>query len=207
MIWCMSKPLPQVSCASASKEMAVFLRRWLSHPWRMGCLWPSSKILARRMAQAALAELAQGELVLELGGGTGRLTQALLDCGVPSDRIVCIELDAKLADYLRERFPGIHVLQGNACFLNTLIPGAWQGKIGVVLSGLPMLNFSALMQQQIVQGCFDVLKPEGAIVQLTYGLGVSIKAPVQGLTSQRLGFVWQNMPPAHVWAYRLAKDS
>src|SRR3989338_6460523 len=53
----------------------------------------------RRIVEAA--EIQKGETVLEIGPGTGVLTQALLDAGA---RVIAVERDEDLVPALRERF-------------------------------------------------------------------------------------------------------
>jgi 16S rRNA (adenine1518-N6/adenine1519-N6)-dimethyltransferase len=62
------------------------------------------------------AQLVPGERVLEVGPGTGVLTEALLAAGC---RVTAIELDHRLAAYLNQRFgpegKPFRLLQGDAC--------------------------------------------------------------------------------------------
>jgi 16S rRNA (adenine1518-N6/adenine1519-N6)-dimethyltransferase len=56
-----------------------------------------------------------GQLILEVGPGTGVLTRELLATGC---RVVAVELDLRLAEYLRRRFagcPGLTLVAGDAC--------------------------------------------------------------------------------------------
>src|SRR5260370_41859302 len=65
-------------------EIAIFFARWLKAPQRIGAVAPSSRFLARAMgSQVALR---RPEPVIELGGGTGCVTEALLEAGLPVDR-------------------------------------------------------------------------------------------------------------------------
>ena len=43
--------------------------------------------------------------VLEIGAGTGAITQALLERGVSPERLFVIERDAELTAFLRNKFP------------------------------------------------------------------------------------------------------
>ncbi len=60
---------------------------------------------ARLVADAAVPP---GELVLDLGAGTGALTARLLDAGA---RVIAVELDPRLADGLRRRFADRHAVR------------------------------------------------------------------------------------------------
>ncbi len=195
----MEKALPRT--VSAWQERWVFFKRWFAHPRQLGSLVPSSQALARFMAASTLKELAPGDHVLELGAGTGRFSQALLDAGLPEERLWCVEIDPILSQGLALRFPNVHVLQGNACALETLLPEWLHQKIGVVVSGIPMLALSKVVQQKIVEGCFQILKEKGIFLQFTYSPFSSIQANRFALEKKRLGTVFRNCPPASVWSY------
>lgn len=180
------------------------MKRWCAHPFRLGSIVPSSWALARFMAQSALDKLDPEAYVLELGPGTGRLTRALLDAGMPAERLICIELDPTLIHYLRQTFSGALILQGNACFLEALLPQHVQGKIGAIVSGLPMLSFSELVRDKILEGGIRVMQKSGCFWQFTYSPFSSIRAQRFGLKKRHVGWVWANLPPANVWCYEVS---
>ena len=66
-----------------------FLRSWIEKPLHMGAVMPSSKLLARTMAQYVDVD-SQGP-VIELGPGTGAITNALIEHGVDQKRLVLVE--------------------------------------------------------------------------------------------------------------------
>src|SRR4051794_6745240 len=86
------------------KEGELFFRQWLRSPKSIGSVIPSSRVLARAVA----AEVAwqPGQYVVELGGGTGAISQGLIERGIPRDRLIVVELDGALYSYLKERLPG-----------------------------------------------------------------------------------------------------
>lgn len=59
----------------------------------------------------AAAEIQKGETVLEIGPGTGVLTEALIDAGA---KVIAIEADKDLLPALREQFKGIELIEGDA---------------------------------------------------------------------------------------------
>src|SRR5579862_8779302 len=113
-------------------EALVFLRSMLDNPLRIGAVAPSSGALARLIA--SLVRLGSGEAILELGAGTGSVTRALLEIGVPRDRLYVIELDVRLHHYLQNRFPGVTVLRGDAASARELLPPHRVGRISTVVS-------------------------------------------------------------------------
>jgi phospholipid N-methyltransferase len=89
----------------------VFFSKWLKSPLSVASVTPSSTQLAKAMASG----LPDNEgLVIELGGGTGPITHALLEAGVRPDHLVVIERDPHFHRYLQQRFPGINVVCGDA---------------------------------------------------------------------------------------------
>src|ERR671917_2163804 len=52
--------------------------------------------------------------VLDLGAGTGKLTTAILRCGVATTRVLAVEPDEEMRAELRRRLPEIAILNGSA---------------------------------------------------------------------------------------------
>ena len=174
----------------------MFLRSMLDNPLRVGALAPSSDGLARLMA--SFVRLNSGEAVLELGAGTGSVTRALLEIGVPRERLYVIELDERLHRYLQNRFPGVTVLRGNACDARELLPVHRVGKISTVVSSLPLRPMKFATQAAIVNAVFDVMAPGGMMLQYSYPPGKPLPARL-GLKAECAGRIWWNLPPAAVW--------
>jgi 16S rRNA (adenine1518-N6/adenine1519-N6)-dimethyltransferase len=80
---------------------------------RLGQHFLTDPRLLGRIADALGA--GHGDTVLEIGPGPGGLTAALAE---RAGRVVAIEKDADLVPALRERFPAITVVQGDALELD-----------------------------------------------------------------------------------------
>ena len=180
-----------------------FFLLWLRRPTRVGALVPSSKALATSMAARIKAE-APG-VVVELGGGTGSITEAILATGTAPQDLVVVERETELCAILAERFPHIRILQGDACDLKVLLEQAGIGPVKTVVSGLPLLSMDSRTRQRIIAGVFSVLPPEGEYVQFTYGPVSPVSRQTRaslGIAGRRSDWVLYNLPPATVWRFR-----
>jgi phosphatidylethanolamine/phosphatidyl-N-methylethanolamine N-methyltransferase len=192
--------------SDADNDLALFLSRWIRAPLRIGALAPSSPHLGREMARAIDARAATR--VIELGGGTGRITRALLDAGVAPDRLIVIENDEKLASLLRIRFPQLRIVQGDARDLIELLRPIGVTAASAVVSGLPLLSMPPDTQQRIVEQAFALMGEDGTFVQFTYGPVSPVMGRARiGLMAEVTGRVWRNFPPASVWRYRRGSAS
>ena len=82
---------------SRRRESPAFLhfRRFLAHPVRLSSALPVSRAVARMVASKVERE--DGEYVVELGSGTGAVTRALLEAGVPAGKLIAVEIDSEMA--------------------------------------------------------------------------------------------------------------
>jgi phosphatidylethanolamine/phosphatidyl-N-methylethanolamine N-methyltransferase len=180
-----------------------FFLLWLRRPTRVGALVPSGKALAASMAARINVE-APG-VVIELGGGTGSITEAILAAGTAPQNLVVVEREAKLCAILAERFPHIRILQGDARDLKELLEREGIGPVKVVVSGLPLLSMDNSDCQRIIAGAFSVLPPEGEFLQFTYGPVSPVSRQTRaslGIAGRRSDWVLYNLPPATVWRFR-----
>ena len=83
-------------------DSARFLKTLVAAPRLTGAVAPSGRALARAMA-AAIGSPSQG-LVVELGPGTGPVTQALIETRVAPERLVLVEYDPGFCRMLEARF-------------------------------------------------------------------------------------------------------
>jgi phospholipid N-methyltransferase len=189
---------------SSQPDAWTFFRQWLRNPRAMAALSPSSRQLARLMIEQ-LPEDARR--IVELGGGTGVFTQALLENGIEADELLVVELNEELHQLLRKRFPDVSIVCGDAQDLKTIVRAggfAASGSVDGVVSGLGMLSMSRATQRAILAGVFDVLGPAGRFVQFTYGPASPISRDLLaelGLRGRRAGVAWLNVPPATVYVY------
>jgi len=179
----------------------LFLRRWMAHPVRIGSIWPSSRALCKRMVKHGWP--ADGMSVLELGAGTGVISRAFLEAGLPADRLVVVELDPNLARHLRKTLPGVTVIEGDAANLEELLPERFAGKIGSVVCGIPLVLLPVAVQRRILDSV-DAVAPGLGLILFSYCATSPLHREKLGLTAKREAWTPFNLPPASVWRYQPA---
>ena len=185
-----------------------FFRAWLRRPRRVGALVPSG----RRLAAAVAACIRPDETgaVLELGGGTGSITRAILDrAGITPENLVVVEREARLCAIIAARCPGARVVCGDAADLKNLLARAGVSQVRTIVSSLPFLSMRDSDNRRIFDAAFAALAEDGEFIQYTYGPTSPIPKGIQSaydLTGRRLGWVLLNIPAAAVWRYRRTPD-
>ena len=177
----------------------TFLARWLRHPLAIGAALPSGRSIGRAVARRV--QLERPGMVLELGGGTGSLTRAMLAAGCPADRLVVVEREPQLAGILERRFPGVRILQGDACELRLLLERQGIGQLATVVSSVPIKWFSRSDQNAVLQQSFDLLGPGGHVLQLTNAMTSPVPLDL-GFDGTEVERIWLNFPPIQIWCYR-----
>ncbi|MES2608318.1 MAG: methyltransferase domain-containing protein [Pseudomonadota bacterium] len=185
-------------------ENKLFFKQWIRHPGRLGTVAPISLKLARVAASYAFNK---DGYVVEIGAGTGRLTRALLERGVPSAQLTAVELDSKLCTFLKDTLPALclasdapKIIEGDAAYLSDLIPPSWVGNVETVVSSVPLMCLAEDKRTAIIEAAFRVLKPGGKIIHVTY----NPKSPLafsRAYTQERVVGLWMNIPPGFVWSY------
>jgi phosphatidylethanolamine/phosphatidyl-N-methylethanolamine N-methyltransferase len=177
-----------------------FLRSWIEKPLHMGAVMPSGKLLARTMAQYVDVE-SKGP-VIELGPGTGAITNALIEHGVDQKRLVLVEYNPGFCALLRDRYPQAKVVQGDAYALRDSLGEVLDARASAVVSGLPLVTKPMLTRLKLMRDAFLALAPGAPFVQFTYSVAPPIPKSLPGVSTEASERIWMNLPPARVWVYR-----
>jgi phosphatidylethanolamine/phosphatidyl-N-methylethanolamine N-methyltransferase len=177
-----------------------FIRSMIEKPLTVGAVAPSGKALARVMAN--YVDPAASGPIVELGPGTGPVTEALLERGIDPARLTLVEYDPEFCRLLAQKFPGVHVVQGDAYNLNQTLAGVLKEPAVAFVSGLPLFNKPLKMRLDLLDQAFGLMKPDAPFVQFTYHAISPIPRSHGGVRAEASDRVWRNFPPARVWVYR-----
>jgi phosphatidylethanolamine/phosphatidyl-N-methylethanolamine N-methyltransferase len=177
-----------------------FIRSWIEKPLSTGAVMPSGKMLARKMARYVDTNMTGP--VVELGAGTGPVTEALIERGVDPARLVLVEFNPTFCRVLRTKFPEATVVQGDAYSLRRTLGSVLPGPAASVVSGLPLMTKPMITRLRLLTDAFALLDKNGPFIQFTYAVVPPIPTDFNGVSAEGSDLVWMNLPPARVWVYR-----
>ena len=183
-------------------DTTLFLQEWFANPQRTGSVAPSSPQLGAAMARWLPSD--PESFVLELGPGTGAVTQALIKRGLREERLVAIERNPKMARLLRQRFPRAHIITGDAWQMDVLLREHNEPieSVGAVISSLPLLNFPPEEAEVLAEKIRAILQHGGKWVQYSYHLGNAHHKSATRFHRLASNIIWLNLPPARVNVYQ-----
>jgi phosphatidylethanolamine/phosphatidyl-N-methylethanolamine N-methyltransferase len=177
-----------------------FIRSWIEKPISTGAVMPSSRVLARAMAR--YVDPKSNGPVIELGPGTGPVTQALVRQGIDPARLVLVEFNPDFCRLLRARYPAATVVQGDAYRLRRLLDGYVDEPAAAVVSGLPLVTKPLRTRLRLISDAMTLLAAGAPFVQFTYAMVPPIPKGLSGVRAEASELIWMNLPPARVWVYR-----
>jgi phosphatidylethanolamine/phosphatidyl-N-methylethanolamine N-methyltransferase len=201
-----SSQMPSQSIARVAKkplrldDEVRFLRSWIEKPLATGAVMPSGRVLARTMARY-VDPAAKGPVV-ELGPGTGPVTEALVERGVDPSRLVLVEFNPVFCRLLRTRYPAATVVQGDAYRLRKLLEGTLSEPAAAVVSGLPLVTKPMRTRLRLISDALTLMAPDAPFVQFTYAVIPPIPRDFHPIKAEGSELIWMNLPPARVWVYR-----
>jgi phospholipid N-methyltransferase len=203
-------------------DYRAFLTQFLRNYKTTGAVIPSG----RKLASALCRHVGTGapQKILEAGPGTGAVTGLIVERMRAHDQLWMVELNPTFAAHLRVAFeqrPSFRAVADRCHLVEGSVQALGQdAKFDIVVSGLPLNNFSSEDVRAILDAYSTLLKPSGVLSFFQYILIRDAKTMVSfGLERTRLKgvgaaiddvlgehefareWVWPNVPPA--WVHHL----
>ncbi|WP_327721810.1 methyltransferase domain-containing protein [Streptomyces sp. NBC_00490] len=187
-----------------------------------GAITPSGKALARALTDPVRAQASHPLAVLEAGAGTGSVTRALIPQLSRGSRLDIVEANPRFAARLRHLVTTHPRLAARPAQVNVYETYVEQldtdQRYDVIVSGLPLTNFTPVQVERIMARYLELLHPGGTLTYFAY-LGThkaraltasraevrrhaavdEIMATYQRAFATGRWTVWANLPPAYVW--------
>lgn len=178
-------------------DIILFLKNWIFHPLQMGTIFPSSPRTGKLIGD--LVQNPSQCKVVELGAGTGQVTEWLSKEGIKKENFISVEYDKGFYKELKRKFPTVNFLNIDAAELLEKIPPEFIGKTDYVISTLPLIPMPKEQQLKILNATFKLLKPEGKLYQVSLSLRKPKYFDELGLESKHVLTSWLNLPPMFVY--------
>ncbi len=184
-----------ILCLTCYNEiMSLFFKKWFKNPFRMGSVVASSSSVGNNFAKQI--DLSKPGYIVEVGAGTGTVTQALIDSGIPANRIICFEIESDFCDLLKEKFKGIQVENDDIVNLKKIVS---IDQINCIVSTLPFLSLQKSKARQIMDLFADLVKDDIQYLQMAYSPFFHIQLRKSGLQAKKCAYVLKNFPPAYIY--------
>jgi phospholipid N-methyltransferase len=161
-------------------ECGSFIREFRRHSRTTGSLLPSGRFLARALV-SELRKPRSPAAILEVGPGTGSVTQEIIRFLQPNDRLDVVEINSSFVELLRTRYErewsmripreqfrvlasAVEKLPGRAVYDN-------------IVSCLPFNNFPVAQVREIFRAYARLLKPGGTLTYYEYVFVRQLKTP------------------------------
>ncbi len=145
-------------------ERSVWVRKFLRHGTKIASLTPSSRWLCRAMCREL--DPARPQVIVELGAGTGPLTQMVEQTRHPESRFLSVEVDDELHDFASRRCPDVDIAKASVEHLPDLLAERDIDRIDVMLSCLPMPSLPHHVNQVVLE-TWERLTTNGIYTQIT----------------------------------------
>jgi phosphatidylethanolamine/phosphatidyl-N-methylethanolamine N-methyltransferase len=190
-------------------ESFRFFKGFVKDPMSVGSVIPSSRTLARALIDQP--EFARSKTIVEIGTGTGALTDIVLENLPVGARYLGLDLNPKFVLRLQQKYPQHLFVSESAANLPQILEREKIPAADFVVSGLPWTLFGSELQGELLQSIFKSLSDQGAMTTFIYL--PALKSPMGQRFLRKLreyfprvektATVFKNLPPAAV--YKIAK--
>ena len=191
----------------AVKEWLFFFKEYIFNPKLVASFFPSSKALANELIRRSRAQRAS--VVVEIGTGTGVVTEQILLSKQDSSCFFAIEISDNFAEMTRARCPDADIVCADARFIEDILCEKNIKSCDSIVSCIPWATLSSEAQDEMIEAIYKALSSKGrfATLLLLPGLGLPStrnfvkKIKCKFRTTGFSSVVWRNLPPAIVlWA-------
>lgn len=170
----------------------------------------SGTALAERLAVVVPRRADRRQVVVELGAGSGEVTEAIVRRVGPGTTVIAVEKDAELAGRLRDRGLGADVVNADALELPALLAERGLDRADVIVSVLPWTLLPPARQRQFLDVFAGALHADGVFTAAAYSTGFWAPTARRFRTELHRCFhevvptrtVWRNLPPAMTYICR-----
>ena len=183
----------------AIRMSAILFRRFLADPLKIAYVVPSSKALVKRVLDRM--DFAKARVFVEFGAGEGCYTREMAKRLAPDAKLLTFELDAHLADHLRDQFrddPRIMVYQQDAATFREELHKLGIREADYVISGIPFSYLEPKKKKEILHAVHEGLTADGQFI--VYQVTPELKGHTRMFAAHEVEYFLANIPPMFIVA-------
>jgi ornithine lipid N-methyltransferase len=200
---CIAHPTPR---KARMKENLLFMRKFFRHGVTIASVWPSSVAMSR--ATISKIDWHQAKVVVELGAGTGPITEQIIRCLQPHTKLIAIERDPDFAAILQRRFSthgNVEIVQADVRDLNSVLKARGITRVDAFVSGLPTPSLPPNVRNRMLAAVRRYMIEGGIFSNITEVPFWYWKYYRKVFKDVRFDLVMRNMPPGGVYHCRACR--
>jgi phosphatidylethanolamine/phosphatidyl-N-methylethanolamine N-methyltransferase len=190
------------------KQHLKFLQGFIKNPLKVGAISPSSTELALKMIEDV--EPDNENVVVEIGCGTGAITNFIENIVNDRKAFIGIEIDKEFVKNLEKDYPKLQFICGDACKTGEILLENGYGKVSYIISGLPFV----VLPKEVSKGILaevDKLMQNGCLFRtFQYAHGFYLPQAVKFRDDldkkygkcKRSNLIMKNVPPVYTLTWR-----
>jgi len=188
------------------RENFLFMGKFLRHGMKIASVWPSS--VAMSCATIGKIDWERAEVIVELGAGTGAITEQIVRRLQAHTTLISIERDGDFVEVLRRRFSdhqNVEIVQADAADLDRLLDGRGIQHVDAFISGLPTPSLPAVVRDAMLASVNRLLVEGGVfsnITEIPFWYGNFYRRFFKDVSFE---LVVRNMPPGGVYHCRACR--
>ena len=195
-----------VAKKNSIKSNFLFLGKFFRHGKQIASIWPSSRSLSRATIREIDWDTAG--TIVELGAGTGPITEEIIKRLKPQTRFITIERDADFFKILQQRFvnlPNVEIVHADVRNIDTILRERGIDKVDYFISGLPTPSLPEHVRRRMLVSIRRYLSPQGCYSNITEIPLIYLGYYKNLFKHVHFQFVPANMPPGGVYHCRGCK--
>ena len=181
------------------KDLAHTIQHFAKSPQQIGAIAPSSRFLANKMMNCI--DQRRTKTIVELGAGTGAITQSMLRHVGQDAKVLIIDLNAEAVGLLRDRLKTNHnveVILDDAGNLPSILGQRGLSSVDAIISSLPYASMSLTVTRAILKSASQTLANEGHFVTFQYTPFLK-ETFADFFNIRSVRFELRNLPPAIIY--------
>ena len=162
-----------------------------------GAIYESSRYVSRQITHEI--NINKPQIVIELGAGSGNITESILLKLHPDSVLYCFEIEPQFYAHLEKiKDSRFHLIKQSAADVTKYFDVS---SVDIIISGLPLSLFDNGDRKRLLHDCYDLLKKGGVYRQFLYSPQKNYFEAIFDKMETRIAM---NLPPAILYScYKL----